>query len=90
MEFEMYCRECGHEWREYEENVYYYRCPSCDSNHIHVNRLITCNCGSDVYLNRFTNECDGCGALYNGFGQELASPEEWDDDDRYNCFGPQY
>lgn len=89
MEFEMYCNECGHEWREYEENAHCYTCPSCSSMNIYRSRLIMCNCGATVYLDGFTNECDGCGALYNAFGQMLASPDQWDDDDRYDCFGPQ-
>lgn len=39
-------------------------------------------CGEKVYLSSFTNECDGCGALYNKFGQQLAPREEWGED----CF----
>jgi len=36
-------------------------------------------CGKDVLLeNPFTNECGRCGALYNGFGQELAPRSQWD------------
>ena len=36
-----------------------------------------CHCGKYVELARFTNTCDGCGADYNGSGQELAPREQW-------------
>jgi hypothetical protein len=42
-----------------------------------------------VYLNsrNNTNECE-CGRLYNNFGQELSNPSKWDEEDRYETFGP--
>lgn len=89
MKLEMYCNNCNHEWREDEENANCYECPQCHSTSIYRSRYITCSCGATVYCDGFTNECDGCGALYNGFGQLLAPPSQWDDDDRYDCFGPQ-
>lgn len=36
-----------------------------------------CTCGSEVYLDRFTNTCQGCGRDYNMSGQELAPREQW-------------
>lgn len=89
MKFEMYCNKCGNEWIEQEENLNCYECPKCHSGHVYRDRFITCDCGETVYCNCFTNECEKCGALYNGFGERLASPRNWDDEDRYACFGPQ-
>lgn len=88
--YEMYCRDCQHEWREDRDNENCYECPQCQSHDVYKNRFITCSCGTTVYLdNSLTNDCEGCGKLYNGSGQELAPPEEWDEEDRYDCFGPQ-
>ena len=89
MKLEVYCQDCCNEWIEDEENERCYTCPHCGSTDVFRNRFITCSCGTTVYCDQFTNECDGCGALYNAFGQRLASPDQWDDDDRYDCFGPQ-
>ena len=89
MKLEMYCNDCGNEWREDEENERCYECQQCHSESVYRSRYITCDCGMTVYCDQFTNECDGCGALYNAFGQRLASPDQWADDDRYGCFGPQ-
>ncbi len=83
---ECYCRSCG---REHTTEHREYECPSCGSEDVHNTSFLTCNCGERVYLGSFTNECCGCGRLYNPFGQELAPVREWDDDDRYECFGPQ-
>ncbi len=83
---EFYCRSCGHEIRtEHRE----YECPKCGSEDVFNSSFITCDCGTTVYVEGFTNECPECGKLYNGFGQELAPPEQWDDEDRYACYGPQ-
>ena len=40
---------------------------------------IKCNeCGKNVVLfSSWANECEGCGTEYNGFGQQLASREQW-------------
>ena len=82
---ELYCRECGFEARtEHSE----YECPECGSTDVFNSRFITCDCGTTVYLDGFTNECPECGKMYNGFGQELAPVDEWDDEDRYECFSP--
>ena len=35
------------------------------------------NCGEDVYLEGFTNVCDGCQTDYNMSGQSLRPREEW-------------
>ena len=81
---ELYCRSCEHEIRtEHRE----YECPKCGSGDVCNNSFITCDCGTTVYLDRFTNQCDGCGKLYNNFGQELAPPEEWDPEDRVEAMG---
>ena len=83
---EFYCRECGYtvitEHREYE-------CQKCGSEDVFNCSFLTCDCGETVYLNGHTNECPKCSKLYNGFGQELAPVDEWDDEDRYGTFGPQ-
>jgi hypothetical protein len=42
-----------------------------------VPRMGLCDCGSEVYLDRFTNTCCGCGADYNMSGDELAPREQW-------------
>lgn len=36
-----------------------------------------CSCGEQVYLDRFTNTCHGCGADYNSAGQRLADRSQW-------------
>ena len=88
MKMEMYCNHCEHEWSEDQENENCYECPKCHSENVCRSRFIECHCGEMVYCKGYTNECE-CGALYNAFGQMLASPDQWDDDDRYDCFGPQ-
>jgi hypothetical protein len=43
-------------------------------------KTIKCHCGSEVELtDALTNECDGCGQLYNGGGQQLRPVEEWEE-----------
>jgi hypothetical protein len=38
------------------------------------------SCGRAVELfDPLTNACEGCGALYNGFGQELAPQSQWEE-----------
>lgn len=81
-----YCRECGVETKTEESE---FECPACGSGDVFNSREGTCDCGETVVLSGFTNECPKCGAFYNGFGQRLAPPEEWDPEDRYACFGPQ-
>jgi len=83
---EFYCRECEHEGIT-EHRIY--ECPKCGKGNIFNSSFVTCDCGEKVYLDRNTNPCEECGKLYNGFGQELAPPEEWDEADRYGTFGPQ-
>ena len=83
---ELYCHDCGYEARtEHRE----YECPKCGSCNVFNSSFVICDCGTTVYVDSFTNECPECGKLYNNFGQELASASEWDDEDRYACFGPQ-
>ena len=89
MKMEMYCRDCENIWKEDEENERCYECPECRSDNVYRERFLECHCGDLVYCNSFTNECECCGALYNAFGQMLAPPDQWDDDDRYDSFGPQ-
>lgn len=36
-----------------------------------------CSCGTEVYLDSFTNTCGGCGADYNSAGQLLAPRCQW-------------
>lgn len=40
-------------------------------------RIGKCECGQEVYLDRFTNTCDGCDRDYNSAGQELTPREQW-------------
>lgn len=79
VKLEMYCNNCGHEWREEEENGNCYECPVCHGESVYRDRYITCDCGETLYVDNFTNECE-CGRLYNAFGQELADPSEWQED----------
>ena len=79
MKLEMFCHDCGHEWREDEENQNCYECPECHSESVYRSRYTTCHCGTTVYCDEFTNECDGCGQLYNAFGQELRPMSEWEE-----------
>lgn len=80
---ELYCRKCGHDfWTEHSEG----ECPECGSNDVYNSRFLICDCGETIYLNGMTNECLECGRLYNKFGQELAPVEEWEEEDRYDCF----
>jgi hypothetical protein len=39
-----------------------------------------CSCGYEVILQGDTY-CDGCGQLYNQFGQALKDPSEWEEND---------
>lgn len=81
---ELYCMSCGHEART-EHNEY--ECSKCGSEDVCSNSFIICDCGTTVYLDRFTNQCADCGKLYNKFGLELAPPEEWDPEDRIGSMG---
>ncbi len=83
---EFYCRECNHELVS-EHRMY--ECPECGGKDVFNSSFITCGCGERIYLSSHTNECYRCGKLYNIFGEELAPVEEWDEDDYYDCFGPQ-
>lgn len=82
---ELYCPECEYEvvldHREYE-------CPRCESMSVFISDFIICDCQERVYLPNVTNVCKRCGRYYNGFGQELLPPDEWDPDDRYSLLGP--
>lgn len=87
---QMFC-DCGFKYdgpREEAPNNGY-ECPDCGSTHVGRFEGVTCHCGCIVWLSSFTNECDKCGQLYNAFGQELAPPNQWDEEDRYSTFGPQ-
>ena len=83
---EFYCRDCE-ERADSEYRIY--ECPKCGGNDIYNAFFVTCDCGEKVFVDRFTNECWNCGRLYNSSGQELAPPDQWDEEDRYACFGPQ-
>ena len=70
---EVFCQECSFEKRfDYADSdeAQIARCPACGAK-LWRSRFITCDCGTTVYLDANTNECEGCGALYNGFGQSL-------------------
>ncbi len=86
---EWYCRECTHE-EVVDDGVWIDKCPKCGSEDLYRSSFVNCeHCGEKVYLTGFTTECYGCGKPYNGFGQELAPVAEWDEEDRYGCYGPQ-
>jgi hypothetical protein len=40
-------------------------------------RIWRCDCGEEVYLDRFTNTCYGCGSDYSMSGELLAPREQW-------------
>ena len=85
---EIYCMSCGYEG-VFEDHKRPFECPKCGSSRLHETCIIECeDCGKDVYLNGNTNKCE-CGAFYNGFGQRLSNPEEWDEEDRYEILGPE-
>jgi len=80
------CRNCRTQFVEDHKS---WDCPICHSEDIECEMSLKCSCGQTVYLDDpLTNECNHCGKLYNGCGQELAPPEEWDPEDKYACFGP--
>lgn len=89
---EIYCNNCGYEAAPgpdtLDENNSY-ECPKCHSSNVIRYPHIKCECGDYVYLNSInnTNECE-CGRLYNNFGQKLSNPSKWDDEDKYETFGP--
>ena len=82
---EFYCTEC--ELSEVND-ARKYECPRCESDEVVNTEFLICDCGKRVYLHSHTNFCE-CGRLYNGFGQALAAPEDWNPEDMYDIFGPQ-
>ena len=40
-------------------------------------RVGLCVCGSEVFLESFTNSCDQCHRLYNRSGYDLTDPSGW-------------
>ena len=82
---------CGYEYKgpEQEAPNYGYECPQCGRTRMSKYRSLICHCGCEVWLNGDPNECEQCGQLYNAFGQTLAPPSQWDEQDRYDTFGPQ-
>ena len=81
---DFYCRECG---ASYVSEERLYECPHCHSEKTFNESFLICDCGRKVFLEGYTSICE-CGKYYNGFGQELAPSEEWDEEERYSCFGP--
>lgn len=71
-----------------EYNVYFEGLISYDHSYTQY-AIGRCQCGGEVHLSRFTNECEDCDRLYNQSGQRLAAREEWDEGDRYDVDGPQ-
>lgn len=68
---EVYCSECGHEWRQVNLGPEKYICPNCGSSSTHPNPFITCNCGTTVYLDEDLNECENCGKKYDKKGNAI-------------------
>lgn len=87
VKYEMWCPNCNKEYIEESENERCYECPQCGGR-VYRDRFLICECGKIVYLQEFTNECE-CGKLYNSFGQELAAPDEWDEEERYEYYAPE-
>lgn len=75
---EIYCPNCGH-IEETEERFIGFCCDKCESPVVN-NRYIDCDCGTRVYLDENTNECEGCGRLWNRFGQSLKPRNEWEEE----------
>lgn len=44
-------------------------------------KIITCACGTDVWLDQvwYGNDCDGCGRIYNSSGQRLLPRNMWEE-----------
>ena len=82
--FDFYCHECE---AQYVNDVPAYECPHCGSEDVSNSDFIICDCGKRLYIPNVTNRCE-CGRYYNGFGQELAPPEDWEPEDRYSLLGP--
>ena len=86
--YNYWCEDCEHEVDRASD--YETVCSRCGSHNILKRKYIICpECGDEVNLSSNTNECWECGTLYNAFGQELANPNEWSDEDFYDYFGPQ-
>jgi hypothetical protein len=89
MKYYYYCRECNSEF-EIDDPINYPLCPNCGSeNNMVISKTVICQCGTEIEICAFTNDCPTCGNLYNMCGQELAPVEDWDPDDRYDVCGPQ-
>lgn len=87
--YEQHCAKCGEVFKTPADERAY-ECPRCGGDILKNYAFRRCDdCGGIVWLSGFTNECGACGAFYNGFGQKLSPPEEWDPEDRYDSFGPQ-
>lgn len=52
----------------------------CGNTDVFNGRVGKCTCGEFVPLSNFTNECEGCGRLYNSSGQSLRPVSEWEED----------
>lgn len=39
-----------------------------------------CRCGTEVHLEGDASQCPCCGRWYNVYGQELLSPDQWEED----------
>lgn len=77
VQYETWCRDCGEtHFRILPEPT----CPACGSKSVFNSAFIDCDCGTRVYLEENTNECEGCGQLWNRFGQKLKPCEEWEED----------
>jgi hypothetical protein len=61
-----------------------------DTGRVVKRKVIRCNCGEEVLCAKaLWNACHVCGTGYNLSGQELSDPKGWDEQDRYDTFGPQ-
>lgn len=76
---------------EFENYGVTHRCAYCGNTDINTLSLYRspfriCGCGTTVYLDKNsilpdgTVECEGCGQIYNAFGDRLKDRSEWEED----------
>ena len=71
---------CGQDsYNKVKDNRTEYLAPVVEtSEHSYTEpRIGRCDCGCEVWLDRFTNTCESCGIDYNSAGQELAPRDQW-------------
>lgn len=70
--YELYCNKCGYDWRLENVNPQNRICPNChEQDEVYINKFITCECGTTVYLDSTENICEGCEERYDEFGRKI-------------------